>query len=132
MKIKALLLSFTAALILVQCDTNPYRQGHILYDNFCANCHMEDGSGLQGLIPPLAGADYLRDNTLDVPCLIRYGQKVEIMVNGKVYNQEMAAIPQLSHIEITNVLNYINHAWGNDYGYVKFEDVRRVLEACDQ
>lgn len=132
MKIKALIFLFLSALFLYRCDSNPYRQGHILYDNFCSNCHMEDGSGLEGLIPPLAGADYLRDNPLRVPCFIRYGQKGEIVVNGKTYNQEMVPIPQLSHIEITNVINFINHAWGNDFGYVKFEDVRRVLEECKE
>ena len=92
---------------------------------------MEDGSGLEGLIPPLAGADYLREQRALIPCIIRYGQQGEIVVNDRTYQQEMPAVPQLSDFEITNVINYINHAWGNDYGVVKYETVRQALENCE-
>lgn len=112
------------------CQSQPYKQGEILYNNFCANCHMEDGSGLKGNIPPLAQADYVRDNPLATACIVRRGMTGEIVVNGVTYNQPMAAIRELSEFEITNVINYINHAWGNDYGVVKLEDVRAELEAC--
>ncbi len=127
------LLFFTAlGYFFSGCDRQPYRQGAILYNNFCANCHMEDGSGLEGLIPPLAGADYLRERQELIPCIIRYGQKGEIVVNGRTYGQqEMPAVPQLTDFEITNVINYLNHAWGNDYGVVKYETVRQALESCE-
>ena len=91
---------------------------------------MEDGSGLEGLIPPLAGADYLREQRALIPCIIRYGQQGEIVVNDRTYQQEMPAVPQLSDFEITNVINYINHAWGNDYGFVPDNDVEAALEEC--
>lgn len=112
------------------CKETPYTQGKILYENFCENCHMRDGSGLEGLIPPLAGADFLKHNPEKIPCIIRKGLNEPIVVNGQTYDQEMSAVPNLSDFEITNVINYINSAWGNDYGYVKLEDVRRALEAC--
>ncbi|GAB5553260.1 MAG: hypothetical protein Sapg2KO_28510 [Saprospiraceae bacterium] len=113
------------------CQSQPYPQGEILYNNFCANCHMDDGSGLAGNIPPLAQADYLKNNPLEVACIINKGMTGAVEVNGQTYNQPMAAIPQLSEFEITNVINYINHAWGNDYGIVKLEDVRAKLKVCD-
>lgn len=113
------------------CQSQPYPQGEILYNNFCASCHMNDGTGLIGNIPPLAQADYLKNNPLEVACIINKGMTGQVEVNGKTYDQPMAAIPQLSEFEITNVINYINHAWGNDYGIVKLEDVRAKLKACD-
>lgn len=123
---------FTALLILIySCQNQPYQQGEILYNNFCASCHMEDGSGLKGNIPPLAGADYLKINPLSAACIINKGLEGEIVVNDTLYNQPMAGIPQLSEFEITNVMNYINHAWGNDFGLIKLQDVRKELQNCD-
>jgi len=63
-------------------------------------------------------------------CIIRVGQNDTIRVNGRTYNQPMPGNDQLTEFQITNIINYINHAWGNDYGVVKLEDVRRLLEEC--
>lgn len=92
---------------------------------------MDDGSGLEGLIPPLANADYVQNYSSKTACIIRYGMEGEITVNGKTYNNPMEGIPQLSDTEITNVINYIHHAWGNDYGYVKFKEVKGALQECE-
>lgn len=131
MKIK--ILAFILCAILVcqfSCKEDTFYQGHSIYDSVCANCHMEDGTGLKGLIPPLAGSDYLKNNQLEVGCIIRYGQEGEIVVNGKSYNQPMAGIPYLTDTEIANIINYINHAWGNDYGMVDFKNLRIKLKEC--
>ena len=111
-------------------EKNPYIQGKIMYENFCENCHMEDGSGLVEVIPPLAGADYLKNNPNLLPCIIRNGMNGELQVNGKTYNTEMPGTPQLTEFEITNIINYINTAWGNNYPIVKHLDVRNSLENC--
>lgn len=116
---------------IFSCNLETYYQGHSIYDSVCANCHMEDGTGLKGVIPPLAGSDYLKNNMLDVACIIRYGQEGEITVNGKKYNQPMAAISYLTDTEIANIINYINNAWGNDYGIVPFKDLRNKLKECE-
>lgn len=118
------------ALSIGSCDVKTYEHGEILYQNFCANCHMDDGSGLEGIIPPLAGADFLGIYSEQLPCIIRKGLKGEIVVNGRTYRTEMAGIPQLTEFEITNVINYINTAWGNDFEIVKHLDVRKALEEC--
>jgi mono/diheme cytochrome c family protein len=125
-----LALFLTFILSLTNCETETYRQGRILYENFCASCHMEDGTGLSGVIPPLAGADYLRDNQKDLPCIIRVGMQGEIVVNGKKYDSVMKGENKLSHFEISNIINYINQAWGNDFGIIKFDDVQEELEKC--
>ena len=91
---------------------------------------MPDGSGLVGLIPPLAQADYLRDYPDMVPCIIRHGIQGPIVVNGVTYQQEMAGIPELNEFEITNIINYIHHAWGNDLDYRTIQEVQAALENC--
>ncbi len=132
MKFKILLLLFSMqlAIALLSCENKPFRQGEILYLNFCANCHIEDGSGLAGNIPPLAGADFVAQNQEQLACIIRYGLEGSVMVNGLTYQNPMAGIPQLSEFEIANIINYINQAWGNDYGYLPLKTIRESLEEC--
>lgn len=130
MKFKVPLLLFSVCFAVLSCERKPYRQGEILYQNFCANCHMDDGSGLAGNIPPLAGADFVRQNQDQLACIIRYGLEGGVVVNGIAYQNPMAGIPQLSEFEIANIINYINQAWGNDYGYLPLKNVRESLEGC--
>ena len=115
---------------LLACNEHPFSQGEILYNNFCASCHMEDGVGLRGVIPPLAKADYLRDNPLQIACIIRNGIEGPIQVNGKTYDQPMEGIPQLTEFEIANIINYIHHSWENNLEFVKIDEVRATLATC--
>ena len=127
-------LSFIGLLIIVlisNCDYQPYSQGAELYNHFCANCHMEDGKGLKMIIPPLANADYLKNKQVEIPCLIKNGIKGPIIVNGKTYQTEMAGIPSLNDIQINNIINYINNAWGNNYGDSNVKKVNEYLENCN-
>lgn len=114
------------------CQSNPYIHGEILYQNFCMNCHMEDGTGLPGNIPPLAGADFLQQHSDQIPCIIRYGIRDTIRVNDISYSTPMEGVPQLTDIEITNIINYMNHAWGNNNGFTKPTDVARILKNCSK
>jgi mono/diheme cytochrome c family protein len=114
------------------CRIEPYRDGKAVYEANCANCHQSDGRGLGALIPPLAGADYLARNQPVIPCLLRRGANAQdtVVVNGQAYSGQMPAMPGLSAIDLANVINYINNAWGNQYGTVRLETVRKALEDC--
>jgi len=113
------------------CDSNPYKQGQLLYENYCQNCHQENGEALLGLIPPLKNSDYLQNHQAELPCIIRHGLVGEIMVNGLPYNHEMPENDKFSEIEIANIINFVNHQWGNDYGYVSYDAVRETLKKCE-
>lgn len=93
---------------------------------------MDDGTGLEGNIPPLAQSDYLKNHQADIACIIRYGQQDTIQVNGRTYTTPMAGIPELTEFQIANIINYINQAWGNANGFVIVENLRVQLENCDQ
>ena len=131
LKYYPILLFIPLIFSIVSCDEHPYKQGAILYTNFCANCHMDDGTGLQGLIPPLAEADFVRDNQDKLACIIRKGMEGPVVVNGRTYDQPMVGFEELSDFEIANIVNYINHSWGNNYGFYKLADARENLQECD-
>lgn len=131
MKSRWFVIFFGLAVLAVGCYDNPYKQGEMYYNNLCANCHMEDGKGLEMLVPPLAGADFVRDHPDKIPCIIRHGLKGKVVVNGIEYEGEMPAVPELTDFEMVNLINFINKAWGNDYPVVTYESVRKALENCD-
>ena len=134
MKIRLLLPVFCLLLLasLPDCQPNPYRDGEAFYKQYCANCHLDNGEGLAGLIPPLAGADYLRNNREKLPCIVRHGLEGEIVVNGRKFSEQMAGIKTANDVEITNVLNFINNAWGNQNGVYKLEEVQQFLKNCSR
>ncbi|MGV3504821.1 MAG: c-type cytochrome [Adhaeribacter sp.] len=115
---------------LTQCFTETDSEGKQLYTQQCASCHMDDGSGLRSLIPPLAGADYLTKHRDQLPCLIRHGQQGEIVVNGVHYNRPMPASKDLQEVHITNILNYIQTSFGNKNELFTVEEVNRSLQKC--
>lgn len=108
-----------------------YPAGKALYQKHCASCHMEDGTGLRAIIPPLAGADYVQIHGADMACLIRYGIAEEIIVNGVPFNRPMYGQPDIKDVEIRNIINYIKNAWGNQGEEIPFAEVKAALEACE-
>lgn len=124
------LFVLVAAFALAGCEQHPYRDGEALYKTHCANCHMDDGRGLGALIPPLADADYLKKERDQLACILIYGLVDTIVVNGQTYGEKMSGIPTLSAVEVTNILNYVNNAWGNQNGVFTLEEVRKSLEIC--
>ena len=88
-----------------------YNRGQMLYNDFCVRCHLPDGAGEVGLIPPLARADFLQDIEATVHS-IKYGLHGPITVNGVRYNNTMAPMG-LENNEIADITNYILNSWGN-------------------
>lgn len=125
----SILFMAAIATVLVQCDTNPYKQGKVLYEQNCQNCHQDDGHAVRGLIPPLAKSEYLSDPA-NVACIIRNGLKGEITVNGETYNHEMPPNLILTPTQISNIINYINNSWGNKHPFVSYNKVAESLRAC--
>lgn len=91
---------------------------------------MDSGKGLGALIPPLSGSDWLRGGQNQLACLIKNGMEGPIVVNDTTYNQPMPGVEGISEFQIANIVNYINHAWGNDYGIISVASVRAQLEGC--
>ena len=84
----------------------------------CSVCHQENGQGIAGAFPPLAGhvaelfaqqsgRDYLVR-------LVLFGLEGTISAKGSSYSSAMPPWPQLTDSEIAAALDYVLSAWGND------------------
>ncbi|MGB1611201.1 MAG: c-type cytochrome [Flavobacteriaceae bacterium] len=106
-----LIILLSTSSLAQQSSGDSYMRGQMLYVDFCVRCHLPDGTGETGLIPPLANADFLQDIQATVQS-IKYGIHGPITVNGVIYNNTMAPIG-LENDEIADVTNYILNSWGN-------------------
>lgn len=132
-KITVLLLLICFGMFEFSCVNSAektYNEGAILYKKHCENCHMEDGTGLEALYPPLAGADMLESVGVGAACIIKNGLKGKIVVNGVEFETGMEPIKGLSTVEITNIVNYIHNAWGNKRAFIQLNEVEAILEKC--
>ena len=68
-----LLTICVVTLIAIGCKSTLYSEGERVYTAYCSNCHMDDGSGLAALIPPLTDMEYLQANITMLPCIITNG-----------------------------------------------------------
>jgi len=105
-----------------------FSNGKQLYTKYCQNCHMENGEGLGTLIPPLKNSDYLMNHIAKAARIIKYGLKGPIKVNGIDYNQPMPANPDMTSLEIQELLVYISNAWGNKAELVTLEEIEKNLK----
>lgn len=87
-------------------------RGGMVYTDFCMQCHLANGKGIPGNFPPLANSNWLKDKRAESIHAVKFGQKGEIEVNGKVYNGVMAPMG-LSDQEVADVMNYVMNNWGN-------------------
>ncbi|MEL6941255.1 MAG: cytochrome c, partial [Bacteroidota bacterium] len=108
-----------------------YQQGYYLYRNYCANCHMDDGTGLAKNIPTIVGADYIAKHREQLPCIIHRGLVDTIVVNGTTYNEAMPGFPKLTEAEVANIINYMLHEWNSEVKELNMKEVREGLANCD-
>ena len=96
-------------------------RGSEIYTDFCMQCHLPNGVGVENLFPPLAKSDYLMQNREASIRGIKFGLQGEIIVNGKKYNSTMTPMG-LDDDEIADVMNYINNSWGNKNNKIVTEE----------
>ena len=121
-----LIILLSTSSLAQQSSGDSYMRGQMLYVDFCVRCHLPDGTGETGLIPPLANADFLQDIQATVQS-IKYGIHGPINVNGVIYNNTMAPMG-LENDEIADVTNYILNSWGNTADVIVTEAYVRSIK----
>jgi len=103
------------------------KKGKSLYEDFCIRCHMPNGKGQKGIIPPLAKSDFLFKHMEESIKALKYGGiDGEIIVNGVKYNSRMEKMG-LYDDEIADIMNYTLNSWGNKYKKrIREKDVKNL------
>src|SRR5699024_1484059 len=98
-----------------------------LYSNTCAACHQQNGKGVSGAFPPLAGNPVVenQDPTEHIKVVLFGAQGKTI--DGVSYNAAMPPFgKQLTDEEAAAIINHERTSWGNDAPTVTAEDVAKV------
>ncbi len=95
-------------------DKALFEKGKSLYGQNCAACHQADGKGLPGTFPALAGSKVVADVSAAIKKITQGG-------GG------MPAFKQLGPEDLAALLTYIRNDFGNQYGGVSVDDVKKAL-----
>lgn len=93
----------------------------------CAACHQEEGQGMKGLAPALAGSPWVNSSPQAV---------VRIVLNGKVDQLAMPGLGgALDDETIAAILTYVRRSWGNEASPIDprtVESIRGVVSHRDE
>ena len=92
----------------------------------CQGCHQATGTGQPGLIPPLAGSEWVTGGTERIVRVVLRGLMGPVTVKGATYNNVMPTQQALSDAEVAAVVTYIRNSWGNQGSMVTKEMVAKV------
>lgn len=125
------LISLMTSLFVCRQDPileDSIQRGALVYEDFCVTCHMHNGKGFGNIYPPLAGSDFLLKKRSESIRAVKYGLTGKIIVNGKTYDKTMDPLG-LSNEEVTDVMNFILHSWGNTSNQIiTLAEVASILE----
>lgn len=104
----------------------PGSRGGKLYAQHCAQCHGDDGKGIAGAYPPLAGnrAVMLKTPSNLVQTVLNGGYAPATKGNPRPYGMPPFALT-LADADVALVLTYIRNAWGNQAADVTELEVAR-------
>jgi mono/diheme cytochrome c family protein len=88
-------------------------EGERLYTIHCASCHLPNGAGVPGLVPPLTGTDWVAGDKSRLIQVVLGGLSVPIEVGGERYDQEMPGYATRSDEEIAAILTFVRDRFGD-------------------
>lgn len=103
--------------------------GQKVYEQYCLTCHQVDGSGVQGLNPPLKQSPWVQGDKTRLINVILKGLQEPIEINGDTYDNVMPAHDFLSDKEVSDVLTFIRSSFGNKADAITSDDVKRTRAA---
>jgi cytochrome c oxidase cbb3-type subunit 2 len=98
-----------------------------LYQQQCALCHMDDGSGVPDLQPPLAGSEIVTQESPDatIRSILLGSQAPEATGD---WGNPMPGFGDFSDAQVAALATHVRTSFGNEASPVTVEDVARVRE----
>jgi len=100
----------------------------LTYIQFCSTCHRDDGKGVPGLFPPLAGNKSIlsEDPTSVIHVVLSGWNSAATATHSRVVG--MPEYATLSNQELAGVISLIRNNWGNRSPAVSASQVKAVRE----
>jgi mono/diheme cytochrome c family protein len=114
-RVPALLLCLAAALGGCGGGAKPIvadTPGARLYLSTCSACHRGDGSGIDGLQPPLAGTPVAVGDPATLLAWVMYGRRPAALPRG-AYAGVMPQFAYLADDDLAALLSYVRSSFGN-------------------
>lgn len=95
----------------------------------CAACHGEDGKGVTGLAPALAGASWVIGPPEWLGRIILQGMSGPVEINGEVFDGVMPPHGHLAELDdatLAGLMTHIRRSWGNKAEPVSIEKAAQV------
>jgi mono/diheme cytochrome c family protein len=123
-----LLLGFQAC----QFSDQPYKEGMVVYEQHCSPCHGHTGEGFGKLYPNLSDTAFIRLHRDELACWIRQGIGLPSSTRSMLRHSDMTmpAFKTLNAVDLSNVLNYVNHELWKFAEEFSLQEVENSLKSC--
>lgn len=111
---------------LAAAEIIPDSPGKTVYDINCRDCHQANGGGAAGMIPPIAGTDWVTGDKTRLINVLLKGLSDPVEIEGKTYQVAMPSQAHLSDQQIADVLTFIRGNFGNSADAVTVDEVKKL------
>ena len=101
-------------------------RGKKVYDQYCMPCHMQDGTGVPRLNPPLVKTSYVLGDKKTIIEIVLKGFDAQVEIEGDYYQNVMAPHDFLTDEQIADVTTYVRNSFGNKASVVMPVDVKGI------
>lgn len=107
-------------------------RGAQVYFEYCASCHLYDGSGHGAFLPPLAGNPVVMDSDPSSLINLTLNGSLRVVIGGEAEVYDMPYFRTLlNDAQIADVVTFMRNAWGHSASAVKEQQVKVIREATD-
>ena len=112
---------------------DPMVIGKRIFTQNCAVCHQQNGLGVAGQFPPLAGSEWVLSQDWHgdnhIVKIVLNGFQGQATVKGQQYNNVMAPWGKvLKDDQVAAVLTYVRNEWGNKAPPIPKDFVAKIRE----
>jgi len=94
-------------------------RGAEVYKGACAACHQQEGQGIPGVFPALAGGQLMSGDP---------AEHIDVVLHGRSGTAMQAFAEQLNAVDLASVITYERNSWGNQGGTVTVQQISELLK----
>jgi len=104
----------------------PGSKSALLYQQYCASCHKDDGMGVKGIFPSLQTSLIVVNNPKEFVKKILSGSNGPATINGVTYDTPMPSFAFLKDDELIDITTYVRSLGSNHAAPIKPELIKEL------